>query len=341
MKGRRSQIVKTIGVAFVLLALVLNFFRVNANEAFDTNKAVELTIDYRPDGTASNDVEFSIYKVADVDANARFTWYGDFKKFDGNIELSGLNQEGWRNLGLTLKGYVDAEKISATKSNKTSEGTANFTDIEQGLYLVVGEKHNLNEKVYFIQPSMVCLPQYDENGAAQYEVMINPKYDCEDLEKLKIVKIWVNTQPRERGYVEVDVYCDGELYQTVTLNNDNNWQQELLNLEKGHEWTVAERIGTNGDWQVRVERNQHIFEVENKIPETPDETPTPTPEITPTPTPTPPPTTTPPTTPPPTTPPEIPHTGLVWWPVPVFIGVGFMLIVIGLFLKRYEDGAQE
>ena len=334
MKGRRSQIVKTIGVAFMLLALVLNFFRVDANEAFDTNKAVELTIDYRPDDTASNDVEFSIYKVADVDANAKFTWYGDFKKFEGNIELSGLNQEGWRNLGLTLKGYVDAEQLSATKSNKTSEGTAKFTDIEQGLYLVVGEKHNLNGKAYYIQPAMVCLPQYDANGAAQYEVITNPKYDCDELEKIKIVKIWVNSKPREGASVVVDVYCDGKLYETVTLNNDNNWQEELLDLEKGHEWTVAERIGANSEWQVRVERNQHIFEVENKLPETPDKTPTPTPTI---------PTTTPPTTPPPTNPPkpEIPFTGLVWWPVPVFMGVGFMFIVLGLFLKRSDNGAQE
>lgn len=340
MKGKRSLIVKTMGIALLLIALVMNAFSVKANEAFDTEKPVMLTIDYRPDGTDSNDVEFSIYKVADVDANAKFTWYGDFKEYEKSIVLDDMDQEGWRSLGLTLKGYVDANTIAPTKTEKTSNGTATFSGIEQGLYLVVGAKNYANDKVYFIQPSMVCVPSYDEDGQPVYEMIINPKYTNDDLEKLKVVKIWVNTEPREDLDIVVNVFCDGEYYDKVVLNNAGNWQAELFNLEKGHEWTVAEELDLEEEWTVRVERNQHIFEVRNSSPETPDKTPTPTPEITPTPTPSIPPV--PPTTPP-TTPrtPEIPFTGLVWWPVPVLMGSGLFLIMLGLFLKRKENEASE
>ncbi|MBR2067622.1 MAG: hypothetical protein IJ875_05120 [Solobacterium sp.] len=341
MKGRKSLIAKTLGIVLVIFAFVLNAIHLNAYESFDTTLPVSLEIEYLPEGSTFDDIEFSLYKVADVDANLNFTWIGDFKKYEKVIALSTLDQEGWRNLGLTLKGYVNDDQLVATATKHTASGIVKFDQLQQGLYLVDGRMHYANDKVYYIQPSMVCLPSFDEEGKPLYDVKINPKYSTDEVEKVRLVKIWEYTDPNDEVEVTVHLHRDGELYDIITLNHDNNWQHEIINLEKGHEWTVAEQFDETAQWTIRVDRNMHIFEIRNSyIPETPEE-PTPTPEVpTETPNPTPTPTPSIPNTPPSnTTPPRptIPNTGLVWWPVPVLLGGGFLLIVIGLFLKRREN----
>ena len=320
MRGKKSIFAKTLGILLVLIALVMQTVSVYAEDEKCT-----LNIEYAPDGNKVNDVEFTIYKVGEFDINTKFSWYGDFTQFDGVIDLNSLEDEGWRDLGTTLKGYVDDKSIGSTASTKTVSGKATFNELDKGLYLVVGKKHNIGDKNYYIQPSMVYLPQLADDGTDNYECTIIPKYDCTDLEKVKIVKIWVGAQPEENASITVNLLRDGQLYEAVVLSDLNNWQHEITGLEKGHEWSVAEQMAIDSDWTVTVEQNMHIFEVRNrKTPETPDETPTP-PVV-------------PPTNPPR---PTIPFTGLVWWPVPVLMGSGFMLIVLGLFLKRKEDEVQE
>ena len=320
MRGKKSIFAKTLGILLVLIALVMQTVSVYAEDEKCT-----LNIEYAPDGNKVNDVEFDIYKVGEFDLNTKFSWYGEFTQFDGQIDFNSLEDEGWRNLGLTLKGYVDDKKIDCTAKTLTTKGVASLGNLDKGLYLVVGKKHNIGDKTYYIQPSMVYLPQLADDGTDNYECTIISKYDSKDLEKVKIVKIWVGAQPEENASITVNLLRDGQLYEAVVLSDLNNWQHEITGLEKGHEWSVAEQMSIDSDWTVTVDQNMHIFEVRNrKTPETPDETPTP-PVV-------------PPTNPPR---PTIPFTGLVWWPVPVLMGSGFMLIVLGLFLKRKEDEVQE
>ena len=319
MKGRKSIYAKTLGILLVLIALVMQTVSVYAED-----KKCTLNIEYEPDGIQVDDVEFNIYKVGEFDSIEKFSWYGDFTQLDGVIDLNTLEDEDWRDVGLTLKGYVEDKGIDCTAKTLTTKGKASLGNLDRGLYLVVGKKHSIGDKNYYIQPSMVYLPKL-EDGIEYFDCTIIPKYDCTDLEKVKIVKIWVGVQPEENASITVNLLRDGQLYEAVVLSDLNNWQHEITGLEKGHEWSVAEQMAVDSDWTVTVDQNMHIFEVRNrKTPETPDETPTP-PVV-------------PPTNPPR---PTIPFTGLVWWPVPVLMGSGFMLIVLGLFLKRKEDEVQE
>lgn len=320
MKGRKSIFAKTLGILLVLIALVMQSVSVYAED-----KKCTLTIEYAPDGNQVNDVEFDIYKVGEFDGIDKFTWDGDFTQLNGQIDLNSLEDDGWRDLGLTLKGYVEDKGIDCTAKVLTTKGTASLGNLDRGLYLVVGKKHSIGDKNYYIQPSMVYLPKLDDDGKEVFDCTIVPKYSCQELEKVKIVKIWIGAQPEENASITVNLLRDGQLYEAVVLSDLNNWQHEITGLEKGHEWSVAEQMAIDSDWTVTVDQNMHIFEVRNrKTPETPDETPTP-PVV-------------PPTNPPR---PTIPFTGLVWWPVPVLMGSGFMLIVLGLFLKRKEDEVQE
>ena len=136
----------------------------------------------------------------------------------------------------------------------------------------------------------------------------------------KVLKIW-----DENGYeidlpkeVTVDLLKDGEVFDTVTLNADNLWRYTWEELDAGCNWSVVER--EMKDYSVSVTREGITFVITNTYnPDDPDPKPTPTP------------------TPPPDKPPEdpkLPQTGQLWWPVPMLVCAGMLLIIIGLLRRR-------
>ena len=143
---------------------------------------------------------------------------------------------------------------------------------------------------------------------------------------------------------------DGEIYQTVTLNAANRWCWIWPELDSQSQWLVVEKEVTNYTASVRQEGITFVL---TNTYEEPQPTPTPTPSPTPTPTltptgsvsPTPTPTVSPSPTPTPTvspaptkTPvPTLPQTGQLWWPVPVLVWAGLVLIILGLVRRRSDD----
>lgn len=110
---------------------------------------------------------------------------------------------------------------------------------------------------------------------------------------------------------------DGSVYDTVTLNADNNWRYTWSNLDNSYQWTVVEKECDG--YNVVVSREGVTFVVTNTYqPET-----------------------TPPTEPStPTTSsakPTLPQTGQLWWPVPMLCFAGLLFIVVGLIRRRRGD----
>ena len=56
-----------------------------------------------------------------------------------------------------------------------------------GLYLVIGEKHSMNGHTYSIMPTLVCLPNRNEDGNWTNSILINPKFEDIILKDIKIV----------------------------------------------------------------------------------------------------------------------------------------------------------
>ena len=323
MKGRKfSRYAIILGLVMMVFSLLVN--QVGAIEKRDMNREVSLTVYHAPESTPAKDVKFSAYKVADMDENVKFVLSGDFTQYKDVIVLDGLTNPEYEKLGETLKGFVDRDKIKPTATATTdASGKAEFGNIDQGLYLVLGEKYSRDNKTYYFQPALVCVPTLDENGAWLYDVEITPKFTTEDLDRLKVIKVWTGIAPRRGLQIEVDILCDGEIYDTLVLSAENDWQAEIENLEAGHEWSVAERSVSRDEWRVTVTKNLYLYEVENRgVPITPDDEPTPQPEVPDAPS----------VTPTPQVRPEIPRTGLV----PLLMSLGFGLFVIGLILRRSD-----
>ena len=148
-----------------------------------------------------------------------------------------------------------------------------------------------------------------------------PVPDDGDTVTRKVLKVWNDAgQERERpDRITIQLLKNGEIYDTVTLSERNNWR---------YSWNDLPKYGKNGlpiDWRVvevtpdgytvSITQEAGTFVVTNTPIQPPENPPV-----------------TPPVNPPKT--PTLPQTGALWWPVPVLAAAGLLLIAAGAGKKR-------
>lgn len=279
--------------------------------SIDVDKICHLTLSYQTEEEALSGAKFDIYRVASVDGNGELHTADMFKDF--NVDIRGENDGAWKELASTLEGYVLRDKIETYASGQTDAlGMLSFDYLETGLYLVLGQRHTQNGYIYDAEPFMIMLPTIDKEADDWlYDMNVKPKYEVKpvpiDYVSRKVIKVWEddgfeNERPKE---VVVQLLKDGEVFDTVTLNADNNWRYTWDKLDDKYTWKVVEK--ELDGYKVSAYREGNTFVITNTY--TKD-------------------------TPPPITPPELPQTGQLWWPVPVLITGGLCLIVVGLVSRR-------
>lgn len=309
----------------LLLLLLLLPFTVCAAGAIDLNRDVSLTISYQKEEMPLVGAEFRIYLVATVDETGELTTTDTFRQF--NVDIRGENDEAWKNLASTLEGYVLRDNISPTDSGKTDKiGSLTFPTgdkkLVQGLYLVLGQRHMQGGYRYDAAPFMVMLPWQDtEKNEWSYEVTVSPKHDSTKIPDepatitRKVLKVWDDSadetvRPEE---IEVQLLRDGKVYSTVTLSADNNWRYTWPGLDDSSTWTVAEKECAG--YTVRVEQDGTTFVVTNTLVPNGSKVPGQTKP----------------------TASKLPQTGQLWWPVPILLLAGLLLVAIGLIRRRRID----
>lgn len=314
------KVVRRILMCMMILGLFVPQ-SVNAADQMDKEREVSLRIEYQGEKESLSGVGVWIYKVADVNADLEFELTGDFAKYP--VKVNGLDAEGYRLLAETLETYVLKDGIKAyDKTTVNENGVAEFPAtkevMEQGLYLVISQKYIDENQNFTYAPILICLPNRDVDGNWVYDETIYPKDAPEDEKtSIKVVKIWKGNDDKRPEKIEVELLKDGKVFDTVILNEENNWRYEWKLLEKGN-WKVAEKDVPEG-YTVIVSEEQTGYVIINTYEEPP---------------------TTPPTPPtPPTTPPgKNPQTGVLWWPVPILAGVGMVLFMIGWVKRRRYEG---
>lgn len=312
---------------FICLCMVIMLFPLHVVAAPE-NDETSLTIKY-PVGN----VYFIFYKVAD------FSEYGDFElvsPFDiyadeiTNLEIlekapEEMTTESWVNLAYTLQSYVVSERISYDFIERTSEsGRITIENIDKGLYLIIGEQAESEEKIYTPAPVMMTVPNRDEAGEWDNQVVLDysGKTSINDIyDEYTVRKDWVddgyeNKRPEQ---ITVDLYMvsadgSGELYDhDVILNEDNNWTYTWANLPAGYKWIVYENdVPENYTVSNQVDGNKLILVNTYDEPGTPDT---------------------------PTSPPggRVPQTGQLWWPVPFLTIFGIAFFAIGWVRRKREE----
>lgn len=310
----------------------------------DMTEKANLTLQYEIEGA-----QFHLYKVADVSRNLEFTLTGDFAAYP--VEVNGLDSDGWRVLAETLASFVERDRIEALKTGVTDEqGALTWSQLETGLYLVLGEQTESGQYTYSPMPSLVVLPSQNEAGQWEYDTVIQLKYNKEeipgsDTENITVMKVW-----QDHGYEEkrpeavvAELYMDGVLYDTVSLNKANNWSYAWKDLPAGHQWIAVEKEAPACYTVTCVREGQYLVITncyqpeESSEPETPSESETPSEPETPSDT-------------------EttyhsgggghgggslLPQTGQLWWPVPILAFAGIAAFTVGWARRRARESDNE
>lgn len=338
MRKNKKLIAALFSLLLVLLLLPVQVF---AAGPIDTEQKAELTIVYRDKDIPLANVDFELYRIASVAPSGELTVLEEYDEYIGVLPTHDAEQ--WMALAFTLEGYVRRDRHEPFDSGETDkDGILTFPTgkkpLEHGLYLVLGEQCWRRGYDYEAQPFLVMLPTIDvEKNEWVYSVECNVKFekvpevsgDEKDDVTRKVLKLWEdegheNVRPVS---IEVELLCDGKVYDTVTLSAANNWRYTWRGLDEDHDWVIVEKEIPD-DYFVLASKEGVTFVLTNYFEEPPPGTPPPPGEP-------PPPDTPPPPEGPPPEPP-LPQTGQLWWPVPALLAAGLLLIVFGLIRRRGE-----
>lgn len=311
-------------------------------------------------------IEYSVYKIAEPDSKGKYIISDDFR--NANISLENMSAETLRLLGNTLKGYIAANGVKPEVTGITgTDGNIRFKEpLTPALYFILGSTIHYGNEYIIPTPLVVELPMKSGTDGEYYEeVRLVPKYSAEpddELKEIEVLKVWkLNGEKLEAQNIEIELYKGPELFDSVTLSQDNNWQYLWENL-KGADWSVYEKSSPVG-FTVTVDIQGDRFVITNtsterEEPSTDDEASTDSAETT-----SPAETTTnrDETTTVPgevTTAPDdgeftaasdesttgnasekpvLPNTGQLWWPIILMSFLGVIFILFGMINRRYEE----
>jgi hypothetical protein len=249
-------------------------FRAFAEE-LDPRVDAGLTLYYQQDGQGFPDLPVSIYRVAEAFPDGTFELIEPFASYP--VDIHGITaQEQWQHVAGTLRAYVLADQVMPDRQARTDEeGVARFENLQTGLYLVCEAIAENDSGTYVFNHFMVYLPTPQADGTFDYQVEARPK--CTKFvpkTQYTVTKLWQDSGYRDERPTEVtvDIFRDGELWQTQVLNAENNWTYTWKIAGEDHSlWTVTER-DVPAPYKVTIRQNGGTFSIINTRmthPETP------------------------------------------------------------------------
>jgi len=340
----------------VLLALILP---VQAMDMPDGTRPSTLTFTYGYMGRPIVGAELRLYKVGALQTDGSYAANGKFAQYP--VDLLDFNA------AQTLYGFIQMDGLAPDRVAHTdADGKAEVTGLTAGLWLAVSPPFETADGVFSMAPCLVPLPVWIGDEWI-YDAELQPKVHPQPPQppapiKRKVLKVWEDAGAEEHRpeKLEVVLLKDGALYDTVELTAAGNWRHTWEGLEPDHTWTIQERVPEG--YKVSSEQIGITTVITNTWPDDPpgnppDDPPGNPPDDPPGNPPDDPPGNPPddPGTPgipnPPDTPgsphepepespaapqEELPMTGMLWWPVPVLMGLGILLLMMGLRLRKAE-----
>lgn len=326
---KKCRISWIIGLLFTMLLFPIS---VSAAGDIDTGHGVSLTLTYENGETPLEGAVFSLFHVADVDTTGKLSIKEPFTEF--SVDITGENEEAWKLLASTLSAYVQEEALTADATGTTdAQGVCAFTTADQGLktglYLVLGQRHEQDMCYYDAIPFMTMLPTIDmEANDWLYDIIALPKFRMEKVGTVDktVQKIWKSDKEEQRPeQIQIHLLCDGQIYDTVTLDKKGNWRYAWTELDNRHQWQVTEVVPSG--YTVTIEENGDTFVVTNAGKDTgtsggtggdgnqPGGTGNQPGSGTG----------------------NLPQTGQLWWPVPCLLCAGVVCLILGMMSRRRRD----
>ena len=336
--------------------LILTFFMMLMLVPFsgicDTENDRSITLICRKGDITLTGMKWKLYRVG-VRTENGFALSGDFASYP--IDINEITEENVAEKSKTLESYAVADGIAPVGKGETDKnGELKFSGLSSGIYLAVGRTLNIGNTFYV--PSSLLLEADEKDTSFSYDAY--PKFSYATLSgsvaSYTVRKVWINDTPESIAhptYVTVDLFRNEEIYDTIVLNEENNWSYQWNDLEPINDWYVVER-DIPVDYSVIIDFNSTQYLIKNSYKpkdttpvittvstETTTTTSTDIGKITNTSTTATATTMTNVTKPTVTTTklPPLTQTGQLWWPVLPLGAGGILLISLGTLIKNKKD----
>ena len=152
---------------------------VHAAEQLDTQRKGSITLHYSHKGIGFEDLDISIYRVADITPDMEFELVSPFDTYPVNVQ--GItSQKEWKITAETMAMYTMVGKVKPDGLAKTdADGTVTFKDMKAGLYLITEVETSVEHVKYSFENFFVVLPRVMDDGSFDYEIEAKPKYTSE------------------------------------------------------------------------------------------------------------------------------------------------------------------
>lgn len=257
-KSKLFSIIICIVTVLSLCSLII------PNNAKADGNDKSLTLVCISDDVILSGMKWKLYKVGERTSDGgNFRQTGDFAAFQVNLRR--LTEERVNEAAQTLQSYAVANKLSPLREGQTNEnGEIEFSGLDAGLYLVSGTLLKIDSHYYVPTTALVEIRAEDEN--LRYDAYPKFQYQVMNGQPRRYVayKKWVgdeeNIENRPKQIV-VDIYKDEEYYDSVILNDENNWQYTWIDNEGASAWIVMEKdIPERYELNVMYDESRYILE---------------------------------------------------------------------------------
>lgn len=288
-------------------------------------------------------MELSLYRVAEYEESGSFTLTERFRKYPVSLEQK--SQEGWQGAADALADYIRRDGIVADAVFVSgADRTVCFTELNRGLYLVLGQTTELQEdgrtQIYEPQTALIALPEDSKEtseGTDPYQVTAVLKFEKNDKPgnpeetKIHVLKVWKQDQEKERpdSIVVELLQTDAEGNTTVvdrqTLTKENQWSYTWKNLSTLMRWSVSEAevpkgytvaVTREGDTVVLTNTAKKSGKLDGEVNPPSKRTTGKTTDKTSD---------------------KLPQTGQLWWPVLVLLFAGAICLLAGRVLRDRKE----
>ena len=241
------------------------------------------------------DAKVQIYKIADYDVeNTVLTQ--DFAL--SGISINTLKNDPNSCVDL-LDNFVSNSEVKPYLTATTDNtGLAEFTSLNDGIYFV--QKTQESDTDYSMKPFVVAVPSLNDGDLIR-EITCKPKCERSNLADISVTKVWKDSTDKERPKsVVILLFGGNELLDTVKLSEENGWTYEWKNMNARCKYYVKEMVPTGYTASIK-ETDKNIFVVTNTKDKPVSG--------------------------------FLPQTGQLWWPVPVLLTIGLLMLILGWSLN--------
>lgn len=167
----------------LLMAFVVAFFFTitNVYAEIEVNRVCSIIGKYSYSDFNITDTNVYLYKIADMNEMAEFTYVCDFSGFTTDVNT--LKSFQWNDYTAKVNKYITDNNINYIASTKTDgNGQFVFKDLKVGLYLIRVDSMKTKDYEYSSGPLLVSLPNYNEiQDIHMYDLNVFVKTEAKSL----------------------------------------------------------------------------------------------------------------------------------------------------------------